>query len=67
MRPKISFAFFVEYHIMADHNLLIAQIVQLVTFQICVIADEDETLTFIIKLVSSLVRYMNMGYASKDS
>ena len=64
---EFPFTFFIKYDISTDYNLPIIWIVQLVAFRTCIIADEDEFFTFIIKLGSSFIRYMNMSYASKDS
>ena len=66
-RAKILFSFLIKNYISNDHDLFVVWIVQFVYFGIVVITDEDELLTFVIKLASSLVWYIHVGNASKNS
>ena len=59
VEPK--FSFFIENYISVDHDFLVVRIVQLVSFGIDVLANEDELFTFIIQLSS----FLHMGNASK--
>ena len=59
VEPK--FSFFIENYISVDHDFPVVWIVQLVSFEIVIIANEDKLLTFIIQLSS----FLHMGNAYK--
>ena len=67
IRSKISFSFFIKNYISANHNLLIIWIVQFASFRIVVITNEDKLFTFTIQLGFSLVWYIYIDNASKNS